>query len=184
VQEANVPVSFHTCDAGYHELWATQWGELARPPVQHISPFTTYLASMAAPDTFANLILTNLFVRFPQVKVLSIENGASWVEPLLKKLDKTAFMTRGTRGVAGPIEGLPSETFKQNFYVCPFFEEDPVELAEIIGYDHVLFGSDWPHPEGLEKPIDFADKLVGRAADEDTSKVMRSNIAEILGLSA
>jgi predicted TIM-barrel fold metal-dependent hydrolase len=184
VQEAGIPVSFHVSDAGYHELWGAQWGEQARPPLQHQSPFNNYLAGMSAQDTFANLILNNLFVRFPRVRVLSIENGASWVKPLMKRLDKVAFMTRGQAGLGGVVEGRPSETFATNFYVCPFFEEDPVELAEAIGYDHVLFGSDWPHPEGLAEPLDFADKLVGHAPDEQTHKVMRGNIAALMGLGA
>jgi predicted TIM-barrel fold metal-dependent hydrolase len=184
VQEAGIPVSFHVSDAGYHELWGAQWGEAARPPLQHQSPFNNYLASTSAQDTFANLILGNLFVRFPGLEVLSIENGASWVKPLLERLDKVAFMTRGNPGVGGPVEGRPSETFKRNFFVCPFFEEDPVELAEAIGYDHVLFGSDWPHPEGLAEPLDFAAKLVGHAPDEDVHKVMRGNVAGLVGLGA
>jgi predicted TIM-barrel fold metal-dependent hydrolase len=182
VQEADIPVSFHVSDAGYHELWGAQWGELPRPPLQYQSPFNNYLAGTSAQDTFANLILNNLFVRFPRLKVLSIENGASWVKPLMKRLDKVAFMTRGQAGVGGPIEGRPSETFQRNFYVCPFFEEDPVELAEAIGYDHVLFGSDWPHPEGLEQPLGFAEKLVHRANPSQTASVMRDNIAGLIGV--
>ncbi|WP_235490843.1 amidohydrolase family protein, partial [Frankia sp. AvcI1] len=83
-----------------------------------------------------------------------------------------------------PVAGRPSETFQRNFYVCPFFEEDPVELAEAIGYDHVLFGSDWPHPEGLEQPLNFADKLVDRADPVETARVMRGNIAGLIRVDA
>ena len=184
VEEANIPVAFHTGDAGYHELWGGQWGEVPRLPLQYMSPFQSYLADTAAEDTFANLILNNLFGRFPKLKVLSIENGSGWVAPLLKRLDKVAFMTRGQAGLGGPIEGRPSDAFKANIWVCPFFEEDPVALAGVLGFDHVLFGSDWPHPEGLEHPLDFADKLVGRAGNDDVRRVMRGNIADIMALAA
>jgi predicted TIM-barrel fold metal-dependent hydrolase len=184
VQEADIPVAFHTGDAGYHELWGAQWGEAPRPPLQHTSPFNVYLAGTAAEDTFANLILNNLFERFPRLRVLSIENGAGWVKPLLKRLDKVAFMTRGQAGLGGLVEGRPSETFKRNFWICPFFEEDPIELAEVIGYDKILFGSDWPHPEGLDQPLEFADKFIGHVDAKDTRKVMRDNIGEMIGLSA
>jgi len=184
VQGANIPVAFHTGDAGYHELWGAQWGEAPRPPLQYTSPFNVYLADTAAEDTFANLILNNLFVRFPKLRVLSVENGAGWLKPLMKRLDKVAFMTRGQAGLGGMVEGRPSETFLRNFWICPFFEEDPIELAELIGYDRVLFGSDWPHPEGLEAPLDFADKLIGVASESDTRKVMRANVAGLIGLAA
>jgi len=159
-----------------------QWGEAARPPLQYTSPFNNYIAATSTEDTFANLILNNLFERFPRLRILSIENGVGWVAPLLKRLDKVAFMTRGQAGLGGKVEGRPSETFKRNFWLCPFFEEDPVEIAELMGYDKVLFGSDWPHPEGLDEPLRFADKLVDRVPPAETRKVMRGNIAELIGL--
>jgi predicted TIM-barrel fold metal-dependent hydrolase len=110
---------------------------------------------------------------------MSVENGVGWVAPLLKRLDKIAFSTRGFGGL---VEGRPSETFKRNFYLCPFFEEDPIEIAELMGYDKVLFGSDWSHPEGLDEPLKFADTVVDRANQTDARKIMRSNIAELIGL--
>ena len=182
VQEADIPVAFHTGDAGYHELWGTQWGEAPRPPLQYTSPFNSYISGTSTEDTFANLILNNLFVRFPNLRILSIENGVGWVKPLLKKLDKVAFSARGQAGLGGLVEGRPSETFKKNFWLCPFFEEDPVEIAEVMGVEKILFGSDWPHPEGLDEPLKFADKLIGRTSDIDTRKIMRSNVAELIGL--
>lgn len=183
-EEANIPVAFHVGDSGYHELWGTVWGEDARPPVQYTSPFQIYLSDTAMPDTFANMILNNLFDRFPNLKILSVENGAGWIPKLMKQMDKAAFMTRGQAGLGGPVTCKPSDVFKKNVYVCPFFEEDPVELAKLIGVEHVLFGSDWPHPEGLDEPLDFADKLIGHASDSDTRKIMRGNIAELIGLAA
>jgi predicted TIM-barrel fold metal-dependent hydrolase len=182
VQEANVPVAFHVGDAGYHELWATAWGEPARPPLQYTSAFTTYLSEAAAPDTFANLIFNNLFERFPQLRVLSIENGAGWIPELFKRMKKAAAIGRRAPGVGGPFGADPVETFREHFFVCPFFEEDPVTTIEQIGADKVLFGSDWPHPEGLAQPLDFADKLYDRVQPRTVRDVMRANTARMVGL--
>jgi len=99
-------------------------------------------------------------------------------------MDKAAFMTRGQAGLGGPVTCKPSEVFRQNFYICPFFEDDPIELAQVMGVDRVLFGSDWPHPEGLDEPLSFADKLLDRATPEDTRKIMRSTTAGLIGLAA
>jgi predicted TIM-barrel fold metal-dependent hydrolase len=181
VEEARVPVAFHTGDAAYKELWAAVWGEDPRAPLQYTSPFSNYLADTAAPDTFANLIFNNLFERFPQVHVMSIENGAAWVPGLLKKLDKHAALGRGGIGLGGKFTAKASEVFLRHFFVCPFFEEDPIEVAEWIGPERVLFGSDWPHPEGLAEPLEFADKLVERMPDADVDRVMFENIAELVG---
>jgi predicted TIM-barrel fold metal-dependent hydrolase len=180
-QEAGVPVAIHTGDAAYTEVWATQWGEPARPPLQYTSAFSRYLSESAAGDMFANLILNNLFQRFPQLTILSIENGCSWIPSWLKRLDKAAVMGRGTEGLGGAFTDVASDVFKRNFYVCPFFEEDPIELAGVIGADRVMFGSDWPHPEGLAEPLEFATKVVGHVSDDDAHRIMYANAAALVG---
>ena len=52
-QEADIPVAFHTGDAGYHELVGTLWGEQPRPPLQYTSPFNNFIAGPSVEDTFA-----------------------------------------------------------------------------------------------------------------------------------
>jgi len=39
-------------------------------------------------------------------------------------------------------------------------------LRELIGVDHILFGSDYPHAEGLASPMDFLDDLIGFSSHE------------------
>jgi predicted TIM-barrel fold metal-dependent hydrolase len=182
VQEANVPVAFHTGDAGYYEVWGAVWGEQARPPLQYTSAFNQYLMSFPMADTAANLILNNLFVRFPKLRILSIENGSSWIPWTLKNMDKAAAMARGSDGLGGKFLDKASDVFKEHFFVCPFFEDDPVALVEHIGVERVLFGSDWPHPEGLAEPLDFAKKVVGRVDEVTERRIMRGNAAELIGL--
>ena len=58
--------------------------------------------------------------------------------------------------------------------MCPFPEDDIVGLVGLLGPERVLFGSDWPHPEGLAEPLAFGDLLGGLGA-EDRAAVMRGN---------
>ena len=63
----------------------------------------------------------------------------------------------------------------------PFPEDDVTELIGAVGTDHVLFGSDYPHPEGLREPRDFAGRLDG--CDAAVSRqVLRGNTAGLPGL--
>jgi predicted TIM-barrel fold metal-dependent hydrolase len=73
----------------------------------------------------------------------------------------------------------PVEAFKRNIYVHPFHEEDPIGLVKLIGADRVLFGSDYPHPEGMSDPISFVDELKG-LSDEDVRLVMGGNLARLM----
>jgi predicted TIM-barrel fold metal-dependent hydrolase len=129
----------------------------------------------------ANLILNNLFGRFPRLRMLSIENGSTWVPGLLQSMDKAAKVGRRGTPIGGHAEDRPSEVFRRHIWVSPYFEEDPVPLSELIGVDRVLFGSDWPHSEGIANPVEFAGKLTA-LGDDGTRKIMRSNVAELLGL--
>jgi predicted TIM-barrel fold metal-dependent hydrolase len=77
----------------------------------------------------------------------------------------------------------PVEVLKRNIYVHPFHEEDPKGLIDILGADRVVFGSDYPHPEGMSDPITFVDDLEG-LPDEVIRKVMGGNLTRLMGLEA
>jgi len=53
------------------------------------------------------------------------------------------------------------------------------ELAEMIGESNVLFGSDYPHPEGLADPASYVDELKG-VSDEVVRKIMGGNLARLM----
>ncbi|HVX22632.1 MAG TPA: amidohydrolase family protein [Acidimicrobiales bacterium] len=179
--EAGVPAIYHISNSGYNEMVCVHWGLPAFPTLYDESPFQQFLGRGTRPiaDTMASLVLGDLFGRFPDLKVMSVENGSAWVGPLLDEMDHA---TKLSRVAWSSREGKPSEIFKQNVYVAPFWEDSGTALAGIIGVDHVLMGSDFPHAEGEDDPVNFANSLEGLGAD-DVRKVMRENTANLIGLS-
>lgn len=77
----------------------------------------------------------------------------------------------------------PVKVFKRNVYVNPFWEDSMSDLVDLVGADHILFGSDYPHPEGLADPISYVDELTG-LSDEDVRKIMGGNLAGLMGVNA
>ena len=73
------------------------------------------------------------------------------------------------------------EQLRTNVWIAPYYEDDLTELASVIGVEKILFGSDWPHGEGLENPVSFTEELVG-FSDADIRKVMRDNALDLLGV--
>jgi predicted TIM-barrel fold metal-dependent hydrolase len=178
-----VPVVFHVSNSGYQDLFGVHWGERADNPSHRQSPLQWAICSTERPivDTLAALTLHNLFGRFPKLQVVSIENGAEWLAHLFEVVDKAAALGHRGPWLGGSLTDRPSEILRDHLYVCPFPEEDTLAAIHALGPDRVLFGSDYPHPEGLREPIDFAERL--RDCDEDTArKVMRDNTGGILGL--
>jgi predicted TIM-barrel fold metal-dependent hydrolase len=159
------------------------WGEDPDPPVREMTAFQWAFVHGDRPimETFGQLIYGNLFGRFPGIKVLSLENGSDWVDYLLTLLDKKKGMGRYSRWIGGRPSGRPSETFRRHCFVSPYPEDDVDALVERIGASQVLFGSDYPHPEGMAEPRHFAD-LMERCTPEQIRLVMRDNAAVLLGL--
>ena len=63
--------------------------------------------------------------------------------------------------------------------IAPFHEEDPRGLVTLLGADHVIFGSDFPHVEGLANPLSYLDELTG-VAEVDLHKIMGGNMMGLL----
>jgi predicted TIM-barrel fold metal-dependent hydrolase len=183
LDEARVPVAFHIGDSGYSELFGAEWGETPQPEVRKMSAFQwAFLhGDMPIMQTLGALTYHNLFGRFPNVNVVSIENGSDWVDYLLLHLDKKKGMGRQGPWPGGYFRGRPSEVLKQRLYLTPYPEDDVEALVATMGDDHVLFGSDHPHPEGLAEPNAFVD-LIPNLDAEATRRIMRDNTATLLGL--
>jgi predicted TIM-barrel fold metal-dependent hydrolase len=63
----------------------------------------------------------------------------------------------------------------------PFHEEDPRGLVELLGAGHVIFGSDFPHVEGLADPLSYVNELSG-LPEQDIKKIMGGNMIDLLGI--
>jgi predicted TIM-barrel fold metal-dependent hydrolase len=183
VNEAGVVVGLHIGESGYNEHFSTAWGENANPPSHEQSAFqwTCFYGDRPIMETIAAFVLHNLFGRFPNVRIASVENGSLWVPYLMGALDKMKGMGRNGPWLGGYVEGRPSEVVKRNVFVSPYHEEDIPTLARLLGPTQVLFGSDYPHPEGLAEPADFVDGLAG-LDDADIRLIMRDNTRALLGL--
>lgn len=174
-EEAGIVVAPHAGDDGYDFL-ADMWEPGASFRILFNSPMKKLVASQrAVPDFFGALICHRLFERFPRLKVASIENGAGWVEGMLKRLHKGHMQT------AGYYKKNPIDQFLEHVWVTPFWEDEIDELLEHIPAERLLFGSDWPHVEGVVEPLDFLGSI-GSLGAEDRFKVMRGNIQGLLGI--
>jgi predicted TIM-barrel fold metal-dependent hydrolase len=104
---------------------------------------------------------------------MPVENGSAWVRPLVSKLEKVYERSPEL------FDEDPMVTFRRSIFVHPFHEEDAVGLVQLVGPDNVVFGSDYPHPEGMFDPITFVDEIE-ELDEEDRAKVMGGNLAKLM----
>jgi hypothetical protein len=129
----------------------------------------------------AALIFHNLFGRFPDLSVASIEHGGDWVPGLLRKMDRAVKMTGPRDWLFGPIADRPSEVFGRHIKVNPFPEANVQPLVAAIGIENVLGRSDWPHPEGTASPADLVE-LMSNLSEPELRAVLRDHTASLIKL--
>jgi predicted TIM-barrel fold metal-dependent hydrolase len=167
VNDAGITVAFHSGDAGYSFLFE-HWGLPSEFEAFRYDPLKGLLNYSPIADAVASLIAGGVLSRFPRIRVVTIESGSDWVGPLFGRMKKAYGQHRHA------FAEDPRETFRRQVWVAPFYEDDLVELAGMIGVDHMVFGSDWPHAEGLADPTDFVHDLRGFSPG-DVQAVMRDN---------
>lgn len=176
VEEAGVFVTLHVSDSGYDQIYRW-WGSNAKEMLafDRSDPLKMCIDTQgrAIADTVAALIAHGTLSRFPKLRFLSAENGSIWI-PHLFKMFKRAYGQLPTSFSEHPIDA-----FQRCVFVEPYYEEDLMELRQYVPVERMIFGSDWPHPEGLGKPLDFLNELKD-FSDADVEKVMSSNLKNLL----
>src|SRR6478752_4706358 len=84
------------------------------------------------------------------------------------------------RKIPGLFKEDPVETFRRHVWINPFWEDDPYEIVDLMGADRVVFGSDWPHIEGLPNPRDYAMEI--KELDDASQRLIMHDNAEALNV--
>jgi predicted TIM-barrel fold metal-dependent hydrolase len=176
--DADVAVCFHAADSGY-SFQISHWGEDTRfIGGRSDSPFAEVLsAHLERPifETMAAFISHGVLDRHPGLKLVTIECGSAWVPDLLRRL-KSAY------GKVPFMFGKdPVEAFHESVWIAPFQEDSILKLSDSMNVDHILFGSDWPHPEGNENPADAIEDFAELSVT-DQKKIMSDNMKDLFAL--
>jgi predicted TIM-barrel fold metal-dependent hydrolase len=171
LNESGITLVVHAADSGYTThgyvtdgFSANISGGSFAPNIKHFN------IERAAYDFLITITYERLFERFPNLRVASIENGAEFLPDLFRKLRQSS----NRLATAGYFKEDPVESFKQHVWINPFWEDDVNEVAALMGADRVIFGSDWPHIEGMPTPLDYVAELDQFSAS-DQQKILRDN---------
>jgi predicted TIM-barrel fold metal-dependent hydrolase len=170
ISDAGAVVVYHINEAisGYKAGRSSVWGEPREPTFFTQSAWQWYWAygDVPAQETFASLIYSNLFSRFPDLRVISAEHGCEWVPLFVRKLDKMRGMGRNGPWIGGALSERPSAVFKRHFRVIPFWEDSIDAVIDQVGHEVLINGSDFPHAEGLAFPTQMVEHLLSLEENE------------------
>jgi predicted TIM-barrel fold metal-dependent hydrolase len=178
IVETGVLVVMHASDSGYSR-YANDWEGAGEFRPFQSTPFRSYytLARNPAEDAVAALACHGVLTRFPNLRIAMVENGTSWLPRLLENL-------RDTHKKMPQLYGEdPLEAIRRCVYFNPFWEENVAELAKLVPMDHIFFGSDYPHPEGLAVPLSYAEHHP-ELADDEIAMVMGGTLSHLMRVGA
>ncbi len=176
VVEADLTVVIHAGDSGYSnngyapDAFSGQFGSGGWQPT-----IKTFAIERAAADFVISSVFAKMFDRFPGLRMATVENGAGYLRDAMKKLDVTHSR------MPGYFDEHPVDTLRANWWVNPFWEDDIDEIVGLMGADRVIFGSDWPHIEGMPQPLDYVKQL-DHFEHDDRKKILYDNVAELTRL--
>ncbi|HVZ08551.1 amidohydrolase family protein [Rhodopila sp.] len=137
---AGLPIGVHAFGNGGWPNTAGGWGSYyIEEMVGHAQAQQALLISM---------ILEGVFETYPTLKLVLIEGGLAWAAALGWRMDA---QWRKLKRELPRLKKAPSEYMRTNvwFTTQPIEEPDPrTQLAEVfdwIGWDRVLFATDYPH---------------------------------------
>jgi predicted TIM-barrel fold metal-dependent hydrolase len=124
------------------------------------------------------LMLAGVFDRHPGLKVVLTEVRADWVPATLAALD-TLFAQQ-----ANPCALKPSEYWERHCYVAPSSTRRyEVDMRHEIGLDRIMFGMDYPHPEGTwPNTGDWIRATFADVPEHDARLMLGENAIECYGL--
>jgi predicted TIM-barrel fold metal-dependent hydrolase len=183
LNEAGTRVAVHLGGTDYQKYGA-DWSEDPNAVFGEFDAFqwVMYWGDRPAMEITAGMVLHNLFGRYPNIRVCLAEQGTVWLPYTLRKMDHAFLM--GRRAKWGTLDRRPSEIFHEHFVVAPFPEENVRRVVSEVGIDPIVFGSDFPHGEGLAWPKQYVGAQLADFSETERKTIMRDNLARYLGLPA
>jgi len=134
-----------------------------------------------------HLLFSGAFERHPDLKFVVTEAAAYWVADYKWKWDQYMGGGHTTKKMAALLEGkiskLPSEYFGTNLFVgASTMSKEEIRRRHVLGLDAVMWGTDYPHPEGswpntaVKLKADFSDVPVA-----ETRQLLGETAAGVYG---
>jgi predicted TIM-barrel fold metal-dependent hydrolase len=184
--EAQVPFVVHVGGAG--RLIPREFHDNGRPVTDFLGGGENlrakdYMAVAHMPEVFlASLILDGVLERHPALRGGSIEQGAMWAVPWLRRLDLAQRSFGRSEAVLRELPERPSDYVRDRIFVTPFPGEPVGWLTEQLGDRMLCFSSDYPHPEGTKDPVGRFEATMDGMDAAARRRFYSENFATMMGL--
>ncbi len=174
--ECAMPISFHSLG------WSPRETDLPERPAYDacFKGIRRALAQISGIEFLPSIIFSGACDRFPKFKFVLGECGVSWIPYLLGRMDHD-YRDRLHRHLN--LSRLPSELWRRQGYSTYQTEDSVPDIVHLVGEDNIIWGSDYPHPDGVwPDSTSVIAKNLGTLDERIRRKITCDNAARLYGL--
>lgn len=168
-----LPLGIHFGGYSGHPVSSSGW------PSYYLEDHTAM--AMAFQAQLVSLVFEGVFERFPALQVVCIEGGVAWLPPLVWRMDR---LFEAMRDEVPELRRRPSEYVREHVWLTTQPVEEPdrpeqlIQVFDRIGWDRLLFATDYPHWDYDDPTRAFPTSLPEGGRDQ----VYSSNARALYGL--
>lgn len=176
VQECEIPISFHT--SGVPVRQASD-DEMAKEYADQIMATTLTMFQLVGGEFLSAIIFSEALERYLRMKFILGECGVAWLPYVLSRMDEE-YEDRFTH--LG-LSMKPSDYWRRQGYTTFQHEPNVSELIHLVGVENVMWGSDYPHPDGVwPDSLAAIEQDLGSLSEADRRKITCENAGKLYGL--
>jgi predicted TIM-barrel fold metal-dependent hydrolase len=172
-EEGGLSISFH---AGGGTPKQSQGHDAKVLKAAHASRLTQF--QIVSAEFLSAVIFGGALERHANLKIVLGESGLGWIPYVLERMDLEFDDQFSDLG----LSLKPSEYWQRQMYAT--FQQDSVGIALLdrLGVDNVMWGSDYPHPDGVfPDSQEVLQQQLGRVSETERKKIVCDNAAQLYG---
>ncbi len=169
--EAGLPVHFHTIGTKRPDF-------SSMPPMQARQAFAIHITGfqLAMGWTLMEILYGGVLEAHPKLKIVIGESGIGWIPYLLDHMDLE--WEDQFRDLTLTMK--PSDYWRRQCLATYQSDKVGTRLLDLLGEDNVMWGSDFPHPDGVwPDSQEFIEKELGHLPAATRHKVVCANAAKL-----
>jgi len=171
--EARLPVHFHTIGGRLPDLTRFEPGVARAGFAVHITGFQLHMATI-----LMSLIYGGVLERYPELKVVIGESGIGWIPYILDRMD----LEWEDQFKDLTLTMRPSDYWRRQCKATYQTDRIGIKLLDELGPDTIMWGSDFPHPDGVwPDSREFIEKDLGHLPPDIRRKIVCENAARLYG---
>ena len=175
VNELGLPLHSHTIGAGHPETQGFPLQVQRAAWAVYITRFGIQMASV-----LMSMIFSGVFEKYSKLRLVIGESGIGWIPYVLEHMDlewEDQFQDLS-------LTMKPSDYWRRQCAATYQTDRIGIKLLDELGVENVMWGSDFPHPDGIWPDSQaFIDRELGHLPENVRRKIVCDNALTLYGFS-